>query len=166
MSTNGRYFLRAARAALLGVSLALMLMVPAANAAPIPAATLNLTMSNPSCIEAAPQTGMCSLQIRSLSALGSAGSSLSNLELSVNGKLRLRMTGFFESSASLSSSMLGNGLSVPCGGKNAGGNPAYGNVYSLSVNASLTDNTHSSASAQLYCPYYEGKTYLPSVRGK
>lgn len=166
MSTSKRLPWHVLREALVVLSLALAMIVPAANAAPIPTATLNLGMSNPSCAEASPQTGMCTLQIRSLTAVGSAGSSLSNVELSVNGKLRLRMIGFFESSAYLDNKMLGDGLYVPCGGKNAGGNPAYGNVYTLSADAYLSDNTHSSASAQLTCPYYEGKTYLPSVRGK
>jgi len=57
--------------------------------------------------------------------------------------------------------MFGDGFVVSCGGKNASGNPDYGNAYPIVVIASLADQTTVSGSTTVYCPYFEGKSFLP-----
>ena len=72
------------------------------------------SMSNPTCVQAPPASGTCSIQIDSLIASGS-DPSFSRLEVLVNGKLRVFMGGFFESSAYLTFPMKPGGLKVACG---------------------------------------------------
>jgi hypothetical protein len=156
--------LRLIRYAVLLLGLALVLLAPGegAHAAPLQASTVSLTMNNPSCGKSLTESGSCSIQINNLIVSGS-DPSFSRLEVLVNGKLRVSMGGFFEATAYLSSSMLPNGIQVACGGPNAGGNPNYGKSYLVSANAYMADGTSASDSMTVYCPYYDGKVYLPGV---
>ena len=106
---------------------------------------------------------MCSIQFGSVIASGS-DSSFSRVEVLVNGKLRVYMGGFFESSAYLTYPMMPGGLAVACGRSNAGGSPDYGKAYSVTANAYMVDGTSASDSMTVFCPPYDGKTYLPLIR--
>ncbi len=88
----------------------------------------------------------------------------SRIEISIEGKVRLRMQSFFESSAYLSESMLGSGLKVPCGGPNASGVPGFGKVYSVQLTGYTIPGSPVTDIANVTCPYYEGKIFLPTVR--
>ena len=127
------------------------------------ASSLSVILSNPSCVQALPASGSCSLKFSYVAASGS-NPSLSRLEFLVNGKLRVYMAGFFEAGAFLSEPMLPGGLAVECGKPNDGGLADYGKAYSLSVNAYMADGTSASDSINVFCPAYDGKTYLPFMR--
>src|SRR5512146_2748206 len=75
------------------------------RAAPLQATSVSITMSNPSCVQVRPPSGTCSIQVGSLIASGS-DSTFSRLEVLVDGKLRVYMGGFFESSAYLTYPMV------------------------------------------------------------
>jgi hypothetical protein len=122
-------------------------------------------MSNPTCIEARPASGACTIQINSLSASGS-DPSFSRVEVLVNGKLRVFMGGFFESTAYLSFPMESGGLEVACGGLGEGGLANYGRSYSVAANAYMADGTSASDSMTVFCPAYDGRTYLPFLQRK
>jgi len=128
-----------------------------------PAASVSLTMSNPVCVQALPASGTCSIQFASLYAAGS-DTSFSRVEVLVNSKLRAFMTGFFESSAYLTYDMLPGGLKVKCGRPNASGRPDYGLSYSLVANAYMVDGTSAFNSSTVFCPAYDGKTFVPLIR--
>ena len=127
------------------------------------AASVTIHMSNPACVQAQPATGSCSIVVSNLSASGS-DTSFSRVELLVNGKLRVYVAGFFETSAYFSYSMVPAGLSVSCGRPNASGLADYGKSYLVSANAYMADGTSASNSTTVYCPPFEAKTYLPSIR--
>jgi len=82
----------------------------------------------------------------------------------VNGKLRMYMGGFFESTAYLAPSMIPNGLMVTCGRSNASGNSNYGKAYLVAANAYMADGTSASDSMTVFCPAYDGAIYLPLIR--
>ena len=150
---------------MLSLGLVLVLLIPGepAHAALLPASSITVQMSDPACVEAVPASGSCAIEMNSLTA--TAGDpSFSRIELSVNGKLRLIMNGFFESSAYFSEQMLPGGLKVACGRPNAGGQPNFGNSYTLSAIGYMGDGTWLNNSATVFCPAYDGKTFLPSVR--
>ncbi len=159
------HFLKLKHYLMLSLCLVLVLLFPGepAQAALIQASTVTIQMSNPACVEAVLASGSCSIEFNSLTASGS-DTSFSRIELSVNGKLRLIMNGFFESSAYFTEPMLPGGLKVVCGRPNAGGQPIYGNSYSISANAYMAGGTSASNSTTVFCPAYDGKTFLPSVR--
>ena len=142
------------------ISLVLIFQVPGE---PVQAAAVTIHMSNPACVQAQPATGSCSILINSLNASGS-DPSFSRLELLVNGKLRLYEAGFFETSAYFTTQMVPNAIKVSCGGPNAGGLAGYGQGYLITANAYMADGTSASNSMKVYCPAYDGKTFLPSVR--
>lgn len=146
------------------IGLALILIFPGEPVlAALPQATsISIQMSNPTCVQALPARGTCSIQMNSLVANGS-DPSFSRLEILVNGKLRLFMSGFFESTAYFSHPMLPDGLKVACGGPNAGGLPNYGKSYLIAANAYMADGISATNSLVVYCPAYDGKTYLPAV---
>jgi hypothetical protein len=149
----------------LWVGLILVLPFPgdSVHAAVPQATTISLQMSNPSCVQVLANSGTCSLQMNYLSASGS-DISFSRVELLVNGKLRVYVAGFFESSAFLNSPMIPGGIKVTCGRPNAGGLLNFGNVYAVSANAYMADGTSSSNSMNVYCPAYEAKIFLPLAR--
>ncbi len=149
---------------MLSLGLVLILLFPGepAHAALLPASSVTVQMSDPACVEAAPASGSCAIEVNSLTATGS-DTSFSRIELLVNGKLRLLMNGFFESSAYFTEPMLPGGLKVVCGRPNAGGQPNFGNSYSISANAYMADGTWANNSMTVFCPAYDGKTFLPSV---
>jgi hypothetical protein len=142
------------------IALALLLFTNNRSTA---AATISLDITNPVCVQAHSDTGACYIKAFDISANGSDGS-FSQLSVYVNGKLRLNMQGFFESGAYLNSNMIENGFAVACGMPNASGDPAFGNIYTMSVTASMTDGANTWGSAQVNCPYYDGKVFLPNVR--
>jgi hypothetical protein len=127
-----------------------------------PATGVILTVNNPYCVQPSVKTGACYINLRSLNAYTS-DSSFSRVEISINGKVRLRLQSFFESSASLNDRMLGTGLQVPCGGPNASGNPAYGRIYQVVITGYSTNSPSTTDIANVTCPFYEGKMYLPAV---
>jgi len=155
--------LRVSRFLFLLAALSLALLVPGEQARTAPLATISVSMSNPACIQPSPPSGNCSIQIRQLSATGS-DATFARVEVSVNGKLRVYMAGFFENSASLTSEMLGKGLAVSCGRPNDGGKPEYGKSYTLAASAYMSGGESASDSATVYCPYFDGKVYLPILR--
>lgn len=140
--------------------LGLLLAIPGGN---ISAATVSLDITNPVCVQSQTDTSTCYIKAFSIDAYGS-DTSFSQLRVFVDGKLRVNMQGFFEANAYLSSDMLGDGLAVSCGGPNASGDPNFGKFYTMYVTASMGDGANTWGSAQVRCPYYEGKTYLPGVR--
>ena len=76
----------------------------------------------------------------------------------------MRMQSFFENSAILTYLMLGPGLKVSCGGPNASGVAGFGRVYSVNLTGYTTTGSPVTDVANVTCPYYEGKTFLPAVR--
>ena len=132
-------------------------------APPDEAASISLQMSDPSCEQALLTSGACSIQVDNLTASGSA-QPLSRVEVLVNGKLRVYMAGFFESTAFYSYTMVPGGLKVACGGPNDGGLPNYGKAYVVTANAYLQDGTSASNTKTVYCPGYDGKLYLPLIQ--
>lgn len=150
---------------LLGSILVMQFPGEPAQAALLPATSVSIYMSNPACVQVLSTSGACSIQFGSLIASGSAPT-FSRLEVLVNGKLRVYMGGFFESSAYLTYPMLPGGLAVACGRPNASGSPNYGRGYLLTANAYMVDGTSATDSVTVFCPAYDGKTYLPLIRKK
>jgi len=157
---NVETYKRSLRFLSMTIALALLLFT---NNSSTTAATISLDITNPVCVQSRSETGTCYIKAFDISANGSGGS-FSQLSVYVNGKLRLNMQGFFESSGYLNAEMIGNGFAVACGMPNASGNPAFGNSYTLAVTASMTDGVNTWGSAQVRCPYYDGKLFLPNVR--
>jgi hypothetical protein len=91
-------------------------------------------------------------------------SSFSRIEISIGGKVRLRLQSFFENAGYLSQDMLGQGLKVACGGPGAGGVSGYGNVFGVQLTGYATGSSPVTDIANVTCPYYLGKLYLPVVR--
>ena len=150
---------------LLGVLLMAQYPGEAVQAAPLRATSISISMSNPSCVQVRPPSGTCSLQAAYVIASGS-DSSFSRLEILVDGKLRAYMGGFYESMAYLAPSMIPGGLTVACGRSNASGKPDYGKGYVVAANAYMVDGTSASSSMTVFCPAYDGVTYLPVIRKK
>ena len=128
------------------------------------AATLSVTMSNPTCVQAAADSGNCYIVIRSINAVAS-DQSFTNLDISIDGKVRARLQPFFETTFNLTNRMFGPGLMVPCRRSNNGGDPAYGHLYQVSYKGYLAGSTGLAAfgTASVYCPYYQESIYLPIV---
>ena len=148
------------------LSLGLMLVLQSPGEpvqAALPATSVSVSISNPSCGQSLPASGVCSIQFGSLTASGS-DSSFSRIEVLVNGKLRVLVDGFFESTAYLNSPMLPGGLKVTCGMPNEGGSPDYGKAYLITANAYMADGTSASASENVFCPAYVSKTYMPFIK--
>jgi hypothetical protein len=120
-------------------------------------------LSNPSCVANLPESGVCLIKFNYLTASGS-DSSFSRVEVLVNGKLRVHVVGFFESSAFINYQMLPGGLAVTCGRPNDGGLPNFGKSYTLTANAYMVDGTSASDSMAVFCPAYDGKIFLPILR--
>ena len=150
---------------LIGMILVLQIPGEPTHAAPLQQSTISIQMSNPSCDQGRPTSGVCALQFGSLTASG-GDPSFSRVEVLVNGKLRIYMGGFFESSAYLTYPMIPGGLAVACGKPNDGGLPNYGKAYSLTANAYMADGTSATDSTTVFCPAFEGKIYFPLVRKK
>jgi hypothetical protein len=159
--------LRLLRPFLLLCSLILILQVPgeSVRASPLQATTISINMSNPSCAQVSAVNGACSIEIGNVVASGS-DPSFSRVEVLLNGKLRVYMAGFFESSAYFSPPMLRGGLIVACGKPNAGGLPGYGKAYLVTANAYMVDGTSASDSMTVYCPAFEFKGFSPLVEDK
>ena len=147
---------------MLGLLLTLQLPGELVQATALPASSITVQINNPACLQVTPTSGDCSLQVDSVVATGS-DPSFSRLELLVNGKLRVFMGGFFESTAYFTFPMVPGGLKVVCGLPNDGGLPDYGRAYTLTANTFMVDGTEATASSTLYCPAFDGKLFLPLV---
>jgi hypothetical protein len=148
---------------LLGLLLIAQFRGEVVRAAPLRATSVSISMSNPSCVQVRSMSGTCSLQFGYLIASGS-DTSFSRLEVLVDGKLRVYMGGFFESTAYLTHPMIPGGLMVTCGRSNASGLPNYGQAYLVEANAYMVDGTSASDSMTVFCPAYDGALYLPLIR--
>ncbi|WP_322506472.1 hypothetical protein [Anaerolinea sp.] len=151
--------MRAFRFVFLGVVLLVLLVLPPSQSS-AQSSSISLQIQNPVCVQSSLDSGTCYIRMRSVSVVGS-GSSFSRLQVFINGKLRANMGGFFENSGYVVGNMFGSGFLVSCGGKNAGGNPVFGQSYTIQVVASLADSTTTTGSMAVFCPYYEGKSFLP-----
>ena len=121
---------------------------------------VTMTISNPYCVQDIETTGACWINLRTFYAYTS-DSSFSHIEIAIGGKVRAHMTGFFETSAYMTQSMLGKGLMVPCGGKNASGIPDMGLQYAVTLTGFATGSQPLVDVANVTCPYYQGRVYLP-----
>jgi hypothetical protein len=157
--------MRALRILLMLFAAGLVLALPGDRGQAAPQATLTVTMSNPACVQSPANSGTCYVIIRGITATAS-DQSFTNLDISIDGQVRARVQTFFESTAYVYHNMFGRGLLVSCGRPNEGGNPAFGHRYQVAFNGYLASSGVPAASgtALVYCPYYEGKVYLPIVR--
>ena len=121
---------------------------------------VTMIVSNPYCVQDVETAGSCLINLRYFSA-STSDSSFSHIEIAINGKVRANMSGFFENSAYLTGPMLGNGLKVACGGKNVSGIPDMGRQYVVTLSGFATGSSPVVDSANVTCPYYQRKTYLP-----
>ena len=128
-----------------------------------PLATISLTVNNPDCAQSQVETGACYINLRNMSATGS-DSSFDHVDVSINGKVRLRMQNFFESASYFSEDMLPQGLKVSCGGPNASGNPNYGKLYSVTIQPYMGTVLGPTDTANVYCPYFKGQINLPLIK--
>ena len=147
---------------LIGLILVLQFPGEPSRAELLQGTSVSVNMSNPTCFQAPPASGSCSIQIGSLSATGS-DPSFSRVEVLVNGKLRVYMGGFFEFTAYLVYPMIPGGLVVACGRPNDSGLPNYGRAYLVTANAYMGDGTSSTDSLNVFCPAFEGKIYVPLI---
>ena len=123
---------------------------------------VSMTVSNPYCVQEVKTAGSCLINLRYFYA-STTDSSFSHIEVAIDGKVRARMSGFFENSAYLTGPMLGNGLKVACGGKNISGIPDMGRQYVVTLSGFATGSSPVVDVANVTCPYYQGKLYLPFV---
>ena len=121
---------------------------------------VSMIVSNPYCVQDIETAGSCLVNLRYFYA-STTDSSFSHIEIAIDGKVRARMSGFFENSAYLTGPMLGNGLKVACGGKNISGIPDMGRQYVVTLSGFATGSSPVVDSANVTCPYYQRKTYLP-----
>ena len=121
---------------------------------------VSMIVSNPYCVQDIETAGSCLVNLRYFYA-STTDSSFSHIEIAINGKVRANMSGFFENSAYLTGPMLGNGLKVACGGKNVSGIPDMGRQYVVTLSGFATGSSPVVDSANVTCPYYQRKTYLP-----
>lgn len=121
---------------------------------------VTMIVSNPYCVQDVETAGSCLINLRYFYA-STSDSSFSHIEIAINGKVRANMSGFFENSAYLTGPMLGNGLKVACGGKNISGIPDMGRQYVVTLSGFATGSSPIVDSANVICPYYQRKTYLP-----
>jgi len=130
-----------------------------------PQATLTATLNNPYCEQSSPASGSCFINMRALFA-NASDQTFTNLDVSIDGKVRLRMQTFFETSAYVYASMLGKGLQVACGLPNASGDPAFGHRYQVAYAGYLYGYSTPQASgyANVYCPSFETKVYVPYIQ--
>ena len=147
----------------LGLGVILVLLFPGDRAQAVPSSSVSIALSNPACVQVRSTSGACSIQFNYVIASGS-DSTFSRLEILVNSKLRVYMPGFFESFAYLTHSMLPGGLMVACGRSNAGGSPDYGQAYTLTANAYMADGTSATDSTTVFCPAYDGETFMPWLK--
>jgi hypothetical protein len=159
---RGIFFLLAG---LFGLILVLQFQGGPAKAALPQASSISVSMSNPACTQAFPASGVCTIRFHNLTASGS-DPSFARVEVLVNGKLRLNVAGFFESSAYFTDLMLPGGLKVTCGVPNASGQPNFGKIYQLTANAYMADGTTASASTNVACPAFQAIAYLPFIKNK
>ena len=147
----------------LGLILVLLFPGDRAQAVPLRATSVSIALSNPACVQVHSTSDACSIQIDYVIASGS-DPTFSRLEILVNSKLRVYMPGFFESFAYLTHSMIPDGLRVTCGRSNASGLPDYGQAYTLTANAYMVDGTSATDSMTVFCPAFDGRTYLPLLK--
>ena len=121
---------------------------------------VTMTVSNPYCVQDVETAGSCLINLRYFYA-STTDSSFNHIEIAINGKVRANMSGFFENSAYLTGPMLGNGLKVACGDKNVSGIPDMGRQYVVTLSGFATGSSPVVDSANVTCPYYQGKIYLP-----
>lgn len=128
----------------------------------VDAQAVTLLVSNPACVQSATRPGACYITVRSISA-SSSDPNFNRIEISIDGKTRLRMTAFFETSIYFSGQMLGKGLQVTCGRPNASGVAGYGRIYPVNISAFVTGSSPITDIANVTCPAYESITYLPLI---
>jgi hypothetical protein len=121
---------------------------------------VSMTVSNPYCVQDVETAGSCLINLRSFSA-ATTDSSFSHIEIAIDDKVRAHMNGFFENSATLTGPMLGSGLKVACGGKNAGGIADMGRQYEVTLSGFATGSSAVVDTAIVTCPYHEERNYLP-----
>jgi len=123
---------------------------------------VTLTVSNPACVQSSTQSGACYINFYYINAV-STDPNFSRIEISIDGKNRLRMTAFFENSIYFSGSMIGKGFQVSCGRPNASGVPGYGRIYPVNISAYVSGSSPITDIANVTCPAYESITYLPII---
>ena len=101
---------------------------------------VTMTVSNPYCVQDVETSGACLINLRYFYA-STSDSSFNHIEVAINGKVRAYMIGFFEKSAYLNYAMLGKGLKVACGGKNASGIPDMGLQYAVTFSGFATGSS-------------------------
>ncbi len=115
------------------------------------ATSLILSVSNPYCTASQPEINRCTINIGTVAA-NASDSSFSRIEISIDGKVRLVETGFFEASAYYDRRMAPDGLAVVCGIDGQGGNSGFGLTHFVKVSAYLSGSSPLVDVAATTCP--------------
>ncbi|MBX3696286.1 MAG: hypothetical protein R3F08_01760 [Dokdonella sp.] len=113
--------------------------------------TLSLNVSNPYCLTSQPERNRCTINVRSISAVAS-DSSLSRIEVAIDGKVRLVETTFFENSTYFNRTMVPDGLSVLCGFEGQGGATGFGLIHAVGISAFVSGSSPIVDVANVTCP--------------
>jgi hypothetical protein len=100
------------------------------------AKVVSFTVSNPVCRSVDLSANRCAINLRSLSITddGTTPPFLTWAQILIDGRVRLRLTTFFEKSISYNSHMIPQGLGIPCGVPNESGlGAAIGKEYPVSL---------------------------------
>lgn len=141
----------------------IMLVFTSGSARTFSPDAVSLNVSNPYCAQASPASPTCLIRVRSISATSTDPNFL-GVQISINGKARAFFSEFFENSVSINDSMMGKGLQVFCGGRNASGVPGSGLQYSVGISAIVSGSSPVTDIANVTCPYFETRLYLPMVK--
>lgn len=125
-------------------------------------AAVSLNVSNPYCTQSSPASSTCLINVRSISASSSDPNFL-GVRITIDGKTRAYFSNFFETSVSINERMMGKGLQVVCGKPNASGVPGYGLQYHVGISAIFSGSSATNDTANVNCPSYEDRLYLPAV---
>jgi hypothetical protein len=147
----------------LSICLLFMLVGTSGSASTASQDGVALTVSNPYCAQASPPSATCLINVRNISAT-SSDPNFRGVQITVNGKTRAFFSNFFENSVFINENMIGNGLQVVCGRPNASGLPNYGLQYKVGISAIVSGSSATNDTANVNCPFFESKAYLPTVR--
>ena len=106
----------------------------------------------PTCYRPQEFTDVCYIEWAALSASTVAPHNLISMSVSIDGRLRLYMAGFFQSAANLPPDMFARGFKVACGPPGAGGNPLWGATHAFEIRARDSSGAFNAVSGSVACP--------------
>lgn len=117
----------------------------------------------PTCYRATLDSNTCLINWGRISVSTASPATIDHMTLTIDGQMRARYQGFFQSAMEVTRAFHGEGFAIPCGAAGVDGVPGMGHAYDWTLRAVDSGGLDTTSSGTVVCPALDPSELLVPV---